>query len=147
MPLTKLQYLHYVRLSSFGVVNSRKSNAIPLEAERERSQCPLRFTKQLRKRHHNDIPVPTSSQKWYKLVRPYLFLRIYWKYTQRYSIITRRHGLTITKPLQPKIFWTCNFCLETRWKYVKQSLLCPAAIVTAFTNLGGMPRQLFALFN
>ena len=41
MPLTKLQYLRYVRLSSFGVVNSRKSNAILLEAARERSRCPL----------------------------------------------------------------------------------------------------------
>lgn len=41
MPLTKQQYLRYVRLSSFGVVNSRKSNVILLEAARERSRSPL----------------------------------------------------------------------------------------------------------
>ena len=52
MLLTKLQYFHYVHLSFFGAVNSRKSNVILLEAERERSQCLLRVTKQLRERHH-----------------------------------------------------------------------------------------------
>ena len=83
MPLTKLQCLHYVHLSFFGGVNSRKSNAILLEAACERSQCPVRLTKQLREHHH---VLTTSSENWYKLVRPYLLLRIYWKYTQRYSI-------------------------------------------------------------
>ena len=39
--MTKQQYLRYVRLSSFGVVNSRKSNVILLEAARERSRSPL----------------------------------------------------------------------------------------------------------
>ena len=39
--MTKQQYLRYVRLSSFGVVNSRKSNFILLEAGRERSRSPL----------------------------------------------------------------------------------------------------------
>ena len=52
MPLTKLQYLRYVRLSSFGVVNIWNSNAILLEAVHERSRCSLRVTKQLRKRDH-----------------------------------------------------------------------------------------------
>lgn len=40
MPSTKQQYLRYARLSSFGVVNSRRANALLLEAARGRARWP-----------------------------------------------------------------------------------------------------------
>ena len=40
MPSKKQQYLRYSRLSSFGVVNSRKSDALLLEATRGRARWP-----------------------------------------------------------------------------------------------------------
>ena len=64
MLLTKVQYLRYVRLSCFGVVNSRKSNAILLEAECERSRCLLRVIS-----NSGNVIIYTGTYQFTKMVQ------------------------------------------------------------------------------